>query len=87
MKKPHQTNFQRDREQNGIRGPAIDGLCHEAWRVFDRLTYYDEDKAPHLPQRRDAIAAGVARGLNKGNLGTEWSRWRRYNGFDQQQES
>lgn len=67
--------------RNGIPFPSIDGLCHQAWHAFDSVTLLAANGSPIVPNRQTCIEAGIARGLNAGNLGTEYSRWRRYNDF------
>jgi hypothetical protein len=66
-------------ENNGI-GPLtegwIGGLCHQAWRVFDSLMTLEA-----ISSLDACVEAGVKLGLNEGNLRTEYSRWRRFNGF------
>lgn len=79
--RPHTTIIAPGLIQNGQGVPAIGGKCHAAWRLFDTLTHYDDSGELHYPTRRQAIAEGVALGLNAGNLGTEYKPWCRFNGF------
>lgn len=76
----HMTNFIKGERRNGVGVPAINGLCHEAWRLFDRMTEWHGDEV-RVVALVDAVAAGVAVGLNKGNLKIEYPNWRKFNGF------
>lgn len=51
------------------------GLCGEAWRHFDSMT----PVGGPAPKVADAVEGGVKKGLNEGNLRTEFYRWRKYN--------
>lgn len=53
----------------------IDGLCGAAWRHFDSLT----PVGGPAPSIAEAVETGVKKGLNEGNLRTEFHNWRRYN--------
>jgi hypothetical protein len=80
MAKKHVTKVVRGEVSHGIKAPAPQGLCHAAWKVFDALTKVEGDEVK-LPVPFKAIAKGVEKGLNRGNLRIEFPRWKRYNGF------
>ena len=79
----HTTLFADGDVRGGIKHPARDGLCHQAWQVFDALVEIDPvDGTMRLPTIAEAREAAVAaQGLNRGNVNVEFPRWRRFNGF------
>lgn len=80
----HMTNVVKGLRQNGVGVPAINGKCHDAWRMFDALTYYEgegDDAKLHTPALGDCLIEGAARGLNPGNIKVEYPHWRKFNGF------
>lgn len=60
--------------KNGVRAPRRDTLCGAAWALFDRLY------AAGTVDTTSIVDTGVAEGLNRGNLRTELSTWRRFHG-------
>lgn len=60
--------------KNGVRAPRRDTLCGAAWALFDRMY------AAGTVDTTAIVDAGVAEGLNRGNLRTELSTWRRFHG-------
>jgi hypothetical protein len=80
----HMTNIVKGMRVNGIGVPAINGKCHEAWKMFDALTYYEgegDDAKLHTPALGDGLIKGAELGLNPGNIKVEYPRWRKFNGF------
>lgn len=70
--------------QNGIGAPAVNGKCHEAWRMFDSLTYYEgegDEAKLYTPALGDGLMKAKELGLNPGNIKVEYPRWRKWNGF------
>lgn len=68
----------RQPEQNGVRRPGPDGLCGRAWAVFDELS----SKLGQPVPVGDALPVGEARGLNAGNIRTEYARWKKFHGIE-----
>lgn len=84
VRRRHMTNIVKGMRVNGIGVPAINGKCHEAWKMFDALTYYEgegDDAKLHTPALGDGLIKGAELGLNPGNIKVEYPRWRKFNGF------
>lgn len=64
-------------EQNGVRRPKVEGKCGQAWALFDELS----NARGSACAIADALPVGIARGLNEGNMKTEYALWRRFNGI------
>ncbi|MER9337383.1 hypothetical protein NKJ06_25935 [Mesorhizobium sp. M0293] len=62
--------------RNGVIRPRPDTLCGRAWAVADELAAYSV-----TPSTADVIAHGVSRGLNPGNLRTEFTYWKKFHGL------
>jgi hypothetical protein len=77
----HMTTVVKGFTQNGVRCPAVNGLCHAAWRLFDSLTVYEGD-APKVPTLMEALIENAkVHGLNPGNLRVEYPHWKKFNYF------
>jgi hypothetical protein len=63
--------------RNGVRTPKLGGLCERAWLACSELM----QKLGRLPTRREAVEYGSSLGLNPGNVGTEFSYWKKFNNF------
>lgn len=61
-------------EQNGIRRPKPEGLCGQAWTVFDNLS---TDGPVSI---KVALETTTPMGLKEGNVKAEYARWRKFNG-------
>lgn len=79
----HMTLFADGDIRGGIKHPARDGLSHTAWKVFDAMVEIDsEDGTVRLPTKAEARDAAVnTHGLNRGNVDTEFGRWKKFNNF------
>jgi hypothetical protein len=62
-----------------IKEPRPGSAGAAAWAVCD--DFYAEHQ--RCPTASEARAAGEAKGLNPGNVGTEASRWRKFRGYQQ----
>lgn len=65
--------------QNGIRAPRTGGLCDRVWQVCYNLG----QELGRVPAMSEVVAAGLAAGLNEGNIRVEYSRWKKFNGITQ----
>lgn len=64
-------------EQNGVRRPAPEGKCGQAWALFDKMS---ADAGQPIPIG-DAIKASDAMGLNQANVRCEYARWKKFYGI------
>lgn len=67
-------------ERNGVRRPKAEGLCGQAWTLFDSLSRGLGRPVPIA----DALAEGGKHNLNPGNMRTEYARWKKFNGISGQ---
>lgn len=63
-------------EQNGIRRPKPDGLCGQAWDIFDKVSAKNGQPA----SIKESMEISRAKGLNDANVRAEYARWRKFNG-------
>jgi hypothetical protein len=64
-------------EENGVPRPGAEGLCGQAWAVFDEVSGA-QNAACSIAQ---ALEVAKTRGLNEGNVRTEYARWKKFNGL------
>lgn len=67
-------------EQNGVRRPKAEGLCGQAWTLFDSMSRGLGRPVPIA----DVLAEGGKQKLNPGNMRTEYARWKKFNGISGQ---
>lgn len=65
-------------EQNGVRRPKPETLCGQAWAVFDEVSGANGTPASIT----DALPIALQRGLNEGNVRTEYARWKKFFGLE-----
>lgn len=63
-------------EQNGIRRPKPDGLCGQAWAIFDEVSA----KRGSPASIAEAMDIAKEKGLNEANVRAEYARWRKFFG-------
>ena len=63
--------------QNGVRRPKPDSLCGRAWAVFDELSQEGDGRV----SIRQSLEIAKTRGLNEGNVRSEFYLWRKFNGI------
>jgi len=66
----------RQPEQNGIRRPKPDGLCGQAWAIFDEVSAKNGSPASIA----ESMEIAKAKGLNEANVRAEYARWRKFFG-------
>jgi hypothetical protein len=64
-------------EQNGVRRPKPEGLCGQAWAIFDDVS--KQNGAP--ASIGEAMEIAKSRGLNEANVRAEYARWRKFYGI------
>lgn len=64
-------------EQNGIRRPKPEGLCGQAWAIFDSVSA--KNGAP--ASIGESLELAREQGLNDGNVRAEYARWRKFHGI------
>jgi len=64
-------------EQNGIRRPKPDGLCGQAWAIFDEVS--QRNGAP--ASIGEAMDIAREKNLNEANVRAEYARWRKFYGI------
>jgi membrane protein involved in colicin uptake len=64
--------------QNGVRRPKAEGLCGQAWAVFDEVSAKRGEPA----SIGESMEISRARGLNDANVRAEYARWRKFNGVE-----
>lgn len=62
--------------QNNVRMPRPGGLCAQAWDIASSLV-----KDGVVPSMAEVLEAAKAKGLNEGNVRTEYARWRTFHGY------
>lgn len=67
----------RQPEQNGVRRPGPNGLCGQAWAIFDELSQKLGQPTPIA----NAMEVAKERGLNEANVRTEYARWKKFYGI------
>jgi hypothetical protein len=63
--------------QNEVRRPKADNLCDRARAVFEELSQEGDDRV----SIRQSLEIAKARGLNEGNVRSEFYLWRKFNGI------
>jgi hypothetical protein len=63
--------------KNDVTRPDGDGPTAKVWKTADDLTA----KLGRIATRAEVLEAGLATGVNKSTISTQYARWRKYNGI------
>ena len=64
----------RQPEKNGIRRPKPEGLCGQAWAIFDSVSARNGAPA----SIKESLEVAKEQALNEGNVKAEYARWRKF---------